>query len=159
MHCSNGACVCDDGYRDPDGDGDCACGPPDVDAAASASLLAIPKEPWEQGEAYSCSANAVLAGCRVSSESKYDNKGAMDVCRLNIPVGSLASGHSHPHFKYPRDRGVRCRGYRLMDPVDVRDQNNSNKNFSPADRESARNAGVPLYLVVPERNRVKVYRP
>jgi len=38
-------------------------------------------------------------------------------------------------------------------------QNEVNEDLSDADRDAARGAKKPIYLVVPKRNRVKVYRP
>ena len=171
--CSGGGCECDEGHDDPNGDGDCTAEcPEDLNAAmddvAKASLGKIPREPWEQAESYSCSGGAVVAGHRRSSESNYVKKTEeewwkkrqaedKDLCSIAASFADGA-GHSHPHFKWPRDDRVRCLGTIMHDRDDVRDQNRANKDFSGNDRQQARSVDKPFYLVVPERNRVKVYR-
>ncbi len=176
--CSNGQCQCSSGYEDPDADGDCTrvCTQGAYDTLAKSSLLSIPREPWEQGEWYSCSNGTVtVERPRRTIASKYlytdfptnsqrnVNKG--NVCALDLGVSLGGGGHSHPHFVWERDRGVRC-GSNSSDTIrsrmDVDDFNAGNVNFSTNDKRKARaangGAGRPLYLVVPERNCVKVYR-
>jgi len=179
-HCSDGECVCDTGYHDPDEDGDCTeiCGEDEVDPVAEASLLAIAKEPWERGESYSCKSDAVLVNVKdekgndlkTSTESLYlyldyptnsqSKPDEGDVCTLTLrgPSDSLAYSHSHPHFEHPRDDGVICLGEELNSRREIGDQNEANVDFSSDDKNAARSVDKPLYLVVPNRNKVKVYR-
>jgi hypothetical protein len=79
-----------------------------------------------------------------------------DVCGVGV-VFRLAAGHSHPFFKDPRDVDVRC-GQTKLHAGNIDLQNDANKNISSGDERAARAAGRPIYLVVPERNQVKVYR-
>ena len=125
-YCFHGVCVCNSGFEDPDGDGDCSkkcpvgfhdpdadgqctrvCSRSEVDAVARASLSRIPKEPWERGESYSCSNNAVVAGTRIDNRNAYEN--GDDVCQLSIESVSLsilAAGHSHPYFAWDPNKTV-----------------------------------------------------
>ena len=74
----------------------------------------------------------------------------------------VGGGHAHPHFVWERDRLVQCHSRFIRRAREVDDYNEENVNFSPEDKRVARRAnggaGRPLYLVVPERNCVKVYR-
>ncbi|MCY4040229.1 MAG: hypothetical protein OXF72_03085 [Gammaproteobacteria bacterium] len=172
--CLNGACRCLDGYEDPDGDGNCAkpCTQKAYDAAAKASLLTIPKEPWEQGESYDCVNGVVtVQSPRISNGSRYlykdyptnsvENSEKGDVCILNLKTGVGGGGHSHPHFVWERDEGVQCgpkSKHKIMSEMQVNDLNKAGVNFSPTDAYWAMGNRRPLYLVVPQRNCVKVYR-
>ncbi len=171
--CLNGTCQCKSGYEDSDGDGSCtkACTQAAYDARAKSSLLSIPREPWEQGEAYSCINGSVTVLSPRTNASNYlytdfptnakKNEKAGDVCTLYLGLGSGGGGHSHPHFVWPRDEDVQC-GPDADDTIDsrmtVRKTNANNAHFQPNDRSAARGSGLPLYLVVPNRNCVKVYR-
>ncbi len=175
--CSNGQCGCESGYEDPDGDGDCAkpCTQDAYDTRAKSSLMSIEADPWEQGEAYSCVNGTVTVGSSRTNESNYlytdyptnseKNPNAGDVCALGLGLGMGGGGHSHPHFVWPRDKGVQC-GSSSKDVIDskktVQMTNAANVNFSSNDKNAAKDAnngdGRPLYLVVPNRNCVKVYR-
>ena len=171
---SGTACVCDDGYEDTDGDGNCTelCSQGVLDGTARSSLLPIPREPWERGEPYSCSGGAasVDSNNKTSSKERYRfldyptnssaNPGSGDVCRVAIPIGgnTAAAGHSHPHFVWNRDWLVICGGSPLRNRQAVRDANDDNRSMAPDDKAVAQSAQKPLYLVVPERDHVKVYR-
>jgi len=90
-HCSNGACKCDEGHHDPDGDGNCTkvCGPDEVDDVAKASLKAIPKEPWERSESYSCENNTVVVVEGNSSSSLYSHHDYPENSQPNPNRGSV----------------------------------------------------------------------
>ena len=89
-----------------------------------------------------------------------------DVCQLSIgsvPLSILAAGHSHPYFawdpsKTVEENTVRCHDRLLDTPAEMNTANMFGVNFSMGDRDAAVRFGKPLYLVVPERNVVKVYR-
>lgn len=175
--CSDGKCQCKAGFEDPDDDGDCTkpCTEAAYDAKAKSSLLSIAKEPWERGEAYGCDDGQVTVSSPRNTASKYlytdfptnsvKNPKAGDVCTLRIRVDRGGGGHSHPHFVWPRDEDVQC-GPNPKDKIRTRDAlrmtNRNNANFQPVDKSAAKNAangdGLPLYLVVPNRDCVKVYR-
>ena len=182
-YCFRGVCVCNIGFEDPDGDGDCSrdcpagfhdpdddglctrvCRYSDVDPVARASLLTIPREPWERGETYSCSDNAVVAGTRIDNRNAHEN--GDDVCQLSIasvPLSILAAGHSHPYFawdpnKTVEENSVICSGQLLNSEAGMNMANRASVNFSVGDEHGAETLGKPYYLVVPERNVVKVYR-
>ena len=53
---------------------------------------------------------------------------------------------------------MRCLDKILHSRDDVGDQNRANEDFSGNDKLQAESLVKPFYLVVPERNRVKVYR-
>ena len=89
------------------------------------------------------------------------SKNADDVCEYegSGPGASSAYGHSHPHFSFPRDRRLSCRGVTIDSTSVARIANRRNQNFSSDDKRNARLVRKkPLYLVVPERDVVKVYR-
>ena len=169
--CTNGTCQCNSGYEDPDEDGNCTriCTEAAYDERATSSLGSIPGEPWEQGEGYSCNNGRVTVGSRVSTKSNYlytdyptnstENANKGNVCSVSVPWGR--AGHSHPHFVWPRDEGVQCGSSPsqvLVSEEQANDLNAANVDFSPGDRGAAVIAGQPIYLVVPKRNCVKVYR-
>jgi len=174
--CGGGECECDEGYDDPNEDGNCTAACPDgdlnaaIDVAARSSLLDVPQKPWEEGEWYSCSGGAVSVNDGGSTKGLYRwldhpantrlNTSRGNVCDLAI-VGestAVAYGHSHPYFVWDTDRKVLCEGTVLNKPSDVTDENRRNKKFSTKDRRGAWSVEKPLYLVVPARDLVKVYR-
>ena len=55
------------------------------------------------------------------------------------------------------DRGVKCHTY-LRTLAQLNSANRENKKLNDGDRQSAKRAEKPLYLVVPNRDCVKVYR-
>ena len=171
--CTNGTCQCNSGYEDPDGDGNCArpCTNAAFDARAKASLMSIDADPWEEAEWYSCDNGTVsVRGPRLSTASRYlytdyptnsaENINKGNVCFLPFTMDFDAGGHSHPHFVWPRDEGLQCGGSGdlIEDSEDALDFNRDGRDFSAGDKSLARGAGQPLYLVVPERNCVKVFR-
>ncbi len=107
------------------------------------------------------------AGVSTSEQNIEGQTAALGVvgCKKVFADRGVGGGHAHPHFVWERDKGVRC-GSRSRDIIrsrmDVDDFNARNVNFSANDKRAARGtnggAGRPLYLVVPERNWVKVYR-
>lgn len=131
------------------------CSNGEMDSAAVLSLQAIPKEPWERLESYTCFSNGHI-DIRYLGETQHD----ADVCEIRAdgPVSSSGYGHSHPHFVWRRDKGVVCLRSKITRLADVLKWNADNKDFSKNDKQTARNLGKPLYLVVPERDVVKVYR-
>ena len=165
----DGVCTtkCPEGTQDPDGEGLCSrvCTYREVDAVAKPSLKSIPSEPWERSEPYYCRRSGIAAGTRRDNESAYDNR--QDVCLWDVSHDTHqleAVGHSHPHFEWDSDKTVeentvRC-GHRILDSeTDMIVENLSRGNrFSFSDRSYAKNLEKPLYLVVAERNFVKVYR-
>ena len=132
------------------------CSNDELDSAAALSLMGILRNPWEELESYTCEAYGHM---RV--EWLGSSEGAVDVCRFkgSGPPGSSAYGHSHPYFEYPRDRFVVCRNYRLW-TRDAIDEWNEELGtiMSSDDKKIARRVDKPMYLVVPERDLVKVYR-
>ena len=98
--------------------------------------------------------------CEMGYEKDADGKCVAkdaDVCAVGLAF-RLAAGHSHPFFKDPRDVGVWCGPTKLSGGrIDL--QNQENSKISGGDKSAADAAGRPIYLIVPERNRVKVYRP
>ena len=133
--------------------------------------MPIPREPWEQAEWYSCDNGTVtVPRARVTSKSKYlytdyptntvENTNKGNVCYLPFTMDLNAGGHSHPHFVWPRDEGLQCGGSNdiIRTNEDVLRFNADGRDFSAGDKSLARGAGQPIYLVVPERNCVKVYR-
>ena len=176
--CTNGTCQCNSDYEDPDEDGNCTriCTNAAYDAAAKASLESIDADPWEQSESYSCENGRVTIGSGFTTEPNYlysdyptnsnERENPGDVCTVNLSLGTGGGGHSHPHFVWPRDRGVQCgprrSQHRITRKRHVDSWNEDSLNFSQVDKDAAENAnkgkGRPLYLVVPERDCVKVYR-
>ena len=63
-----------------------------------------------------------------------------------------------PLFEWDRDKGVVCLDEEIESSADVRALNRSNKNFSGNDKTTAKTLGKPLYLIVPLRDMIKVYR-
>jgi len=126
-----------------------------MDSAAALSLVGIPRDPWEELESYTCDAYGTMHIKWLGSSENTD-----DVCeyRASGPKGSSAYGHSHPHFVYPRDKHVSCLGDRVSSFAVAYDANERNKKFSFGDKRRARSLSKPMYLVVPERDLVKVYR-
>ena len=173
--CTNGTCQCNSGYDDPDEDGNCTriCTNAAYDAAAKASLMPIEADPWEEGESYSCKNGVVaLLRPRITTKSKYpytdyptnsqENANKGDVCNVVVTPEPGGRGHSHPHFVWPRDEGVQCGTGSADDfirsQMNVDDFNRGGKLFNRGDVSSAISSRVPLYLVVPERDCVKVLR-
>ena len=137
--------------------GECAslCSNAELDSAAATSLGGIPREPWERLESYTCDSEG-----QVHIKLLGSSQNASDVCEVRAdgsPVSS-AYGHSHPYFEYPRDKNVHCRGTVIKNQANANRLNEGNRDFSSGDRSGARSRGKPLYLVVPERDEVKVYR-
>lgn len=131
------------------------CSNGEMDSAAVLSLLAIPQEPWERLESYTCVTTGALDIRWLGS-----SEGEKDVCEVRASGRASASGygHSHPQFEYPRDKRLRCRGTRISSSNVAKSFNRGNRDFSSDDKIGARSRGKPLYLVVPERDVVKVYR-
>ena len=131
------------------------CSNDEMDSAASLSLRAIPKEPWERLESYTCMSSGALNIRWLGS-----SQGEKDVCEVKAssPTSTSGYGHSHPHFKYPRDKNLFCRGGKITSDTVADRTNRRNKNFSRGDKSGAKSRKKPLYLVVPERDVVKVYR-
>ena len=74
------------------------------------------------------------------------------------PPTISALGHSHPFFRYPRDRLLYCGRTMLNGSAIIDEQNEKNKKFSPEDKDRAEARDRSLYLVVPRRNQVRGYR-
>jgi len=131
------------------------CSNDEMDSAAVVSLQAIPKEPWERLESYTCMSSGALNIRWLGS-----SQGEKDVCEVKAssPTSTSGYGHSHPHFEYPRDRRLRCRGTRISSDIVADEFNDDNVEFSRDDKRGAKSRKKPLYLVVPERDVVKVYR-
>lgn len=153
-------CVsCEHGESSPGVCATAACSNDSLDNAAWWSLTSIPRDPWEELEAYICDANGnVEVPTWLGS-----TQGARDVCRLegSGSAESSAYGHSHPYFEYPRDRLVYCLGVQLRTSNAIRDWNKDDgdgSKFGSGDKKTAKKVGKPMYLVVPKRNKVKVYR-
>ena len=68
-------------------------------------------------------------------------------------------GHSHPYFQANRDNGVMCGSSRPLYGAQLEAQNDMNADFSPNDRNTANAAEMPMYLVVPDRRRVRMHMP
>ena len=92
-------------------------------------------------------------------------RGGGNPCYMNVkvPPNALAFGHSHPYFtwdpkKTVEENGVTCNGVKLDSAMSMKKANEDGVNFSLEDMNAAKSVGKPLYLVVPERNVVKVYR-
>ena len=176
-YCSRGACLCNEGFEDPDNDDVCTrecpaeqhdpdadgvctrvCGYAETDPVAKTSLKAIPREPWEEGEAYECIGNIVVPTGRVSAQNDPN------VCELaGMPSktdDTKAFGHSHPYFTWdPALPPIECHGRLIHSAQEAQRWNEYGRNFSPGDEDYAESTGLPFYLVVPEWNIVKVYRP
>lgn len=138
--------------------GECAslCSNAELDSAAAVSLGGIPREPWERLESYTCD-SAGHMDIRWLGTSQFSSN-ACKVRETNAPAASSAYGHSHPHFVWDRDRGVRCHSKIIRTANDVSKLNKENKDFGDEDISGARTRGKPMYLVVPERDEVWVYR-
>lgn len=153
-------CVaCDHGESSPGVCATAACSNDSLDNAAWWSLTSIPRDPWEELEAYICDANGNVGVPTWLGRSQ----GARDVCRLERsgPANSAAYGHSHPYFEYPRDRWVVCDGEQLRTRNNIDDWNKDDgdgSKFGSGDKSTAKAVGKPMYLVVPKRDKVKVYR-
>ena len=141
--------------------GECAslCSNAELDSAAALSLGGIPREPWERLESYTCdSAGHMHIKWLGSSQN------AREVCRIeitNAPKASSAYGHSHPFFVWDRDKGIVCDGTPFRTEKEIDDWNKDDGDgakFSPGDKRNAKSVGKPMYLVVPKRDKVKVYR-
>ena len=128
-------------------------------------LMLIPKEPWERAEPYYCYRRGVVAGTRQDNRDTYEN--GKDVCGMSLEFATIdlaAVGHSHPYFtwddkKTVKQNTVRCGNKKLNTKMAMIEENLSRGTlFSFSDRTFAERLGKPLYLVVSERNFVKVYR-
>lgn len=179
-YCSQGVCLCNRGFEDPDNDDVCTkecptgqhdsdadgvctkvCGYKETDVVAKTSLMTIPKEPWERGESYLCNNNAVVAGFRVSTRN---NQNVCEISSWTLPSNAVAFGHSHPYFTWDpslsaAQNTVMCHGVALNTKELMKSWNAGGQVFSWGDTERAKWEHKPFYLVVPERNLVKVYRP
>ena len=138
--------------------GECAslCSNSALDSAASWSLRGIPREPWEQLESYTCD-----SGGHMHIEWLGSSQHDRDVCEVEADgsVASSAYGHSHPHFVWPRDRGVFCHDFVIRRSKDVTDWNcKHGAKFGGPDKSGAKTRQKPIYLIVPEREQVEVYR-
>lgn len=126
-----------------------------ADAAARAELQTYAREPFERSFRMTCSGTQVQIAGRRSSERK-------DPCRVVIAVASdgIAYGHSHPYVtNYTQLNGEGCFGEKSWGLNDDVRKNRENKIFSDNDRDFAKNeVGLPFYLIVPDRSKVKVYR-
>ena len=143
--------------------GECAatttCSNDRLDNAAWWSLTSIPKDPWEEVESYTCDINNDVEVPNWLGSSQYST----DVCELPATGWSTTSayGHSHPHFRYPRDRWVICDGRPLRTKAAIDKWNKDGgdgSKFGPGDKSTAKTYKKPMYLVVPKRDRVWVYR-
>ena len=131
-----------------------------VDALAKDSLGDLAQEPFERLERYVCGG---LSKPKVNGV--YSNDGQENRCQISPPenytdqLGMLAVGHSHPKFKWPRDEGLKCGPFTIfaefiIDTIEVI----TGDSFSGPDMGYAEYHNVPLYLAVPYRTHVEVYR-
>ncbi|MDE0659459.1 MAG: hypothetical protein OXI79_07385 [Gammaproteobacteria bacterium] len=154
------ACVSCEWGESPFEPGRCRCDAESLDALAT-QLRYISKTPWEEAEKYKCgSADPSVSGTR-------STKGQADVCNIDLSwgetIGVVGLGHSHPYFDpnldYAGGVSFKC-GAKVIDSgSDALIANDYLWDFSGGDTNTAHNLGVPVYLVVPHRTQVKVYRP
>ena len=83
-----------------------------------------------------------------------------DPCATAItrPTNWVAAAHSHPFFTTPAQyrAGVGCRGDRSFLTVDeLNGVNSTNANFGSGDTSNFSSTGKPLYMRVPNGDRVK----
>ena len=149
--------------------GTCACNQESVDDLAIDQLQKVPKNAWEHFEKYHCAGGLDPAvGFRT-----YSTEGQEDVCSLDArpeimswAISSIAVGHSHPYFDpdadYSGANRVQCGVDGNGDPTYIDSGSTARffnmvagKMFTPSDMQWSK----PTYLVVPERDEVKVYRP
>ena len=154
------ACVACDWGESSQEPGSCICDDESVDAIA-AGLRYIPQNPWEEAEKYLC-----MGAAPSVSPSTRSTKGQEDVCATNMKpnwiVGSLAVGHSHPYFDpvldYSGDKSVKC-GPVVIDSGQAAIAANYHLSvLSTVDKSLAEKLTIPVYLVVPHRTEVIVYR-
>ena len=137
-----------------------------IDRAAKAELMTYRQEPFERGFTMVCQMNersgdleiAVVYG--VNSNPSENEKN--DPCAVNLIVTANAVGyaHSHPFFTNPVQtiRGRGCLRKKSWTAGQEDGMNDTNRHFSPRDMDTARRLVKPLYLITPNRDRVKVYR-
>jgi len=135
------------------------CSNDTMDGVAKSELRGYPREPFERGFTMVCNGGQPIIQDRVNSDPGA--RDSNDPCAVTLTVRSnaIAYGHSHPFLNHAQaNEGIGCLEQKNWDRERVEELNVANRDFSDEDRDAAETRGLPLYLVTPRRNTVRVYR-
>ncbi len=133
------------------------CTTADVDAVAAVELGTYGREPFERSFSIACNSGAAAVINRVVADPDVDS--SADPCRAALYPSGVAGAHSHPEFTNASqmNNGKGCHGRKDWAQSDVAPTNSANYKHTSGDKAWAKTHGLPLYLVVPNRNWVQVY--
>ena len=135
-----------------------------TDQSGVSAVLQWPvREPYERGVTMFCAGPNVITYGYYSDSFGIWYSGVTvtnDPCATAItrPTNWVAAAHSHPFFTTPAQyrAGVGCRGDRSFLTVDeLNGVNSTNANFGSGDTSNFSSTGKPLYMRVPNGDRVK----